>query len=45
MNSMRFHFLGSEEMAHLLLNNEADVNIKDDHGISALDIASSHGNF
>lgn len=43
MNSMRFHFLGSEEMAKLLIDNNADVNLKDDYGISALDIASSHG--
>lgn len=38
---MRFYLLGSEEMAKLLINNGANVNIKDDSGISPLDIASA----
>lgn len=44
INSRWSLFLGSEEIAHLLIKNGANSSLKDDFGKTALHLAAENGN-
>lgn len=43
--SLNSHFLGRPEIVRILVDNGADINLKDNSGKTALDLAERDGNF